>query len=796
MERRFACTGGVFLLVTSLTLPCIAAQGGGPEAQDGRTQRPVASHTALPPVTLPPGVTIDGPPAPIPPATVSRDERNRVTVRAFRLSGPYNFDGRPDEEMYNEVPPITGFFQMEPKEGAPATEPTDVWVFFDDDNVYVTARCWDSAPPSQWVANEMRRNTNQLRQNDTFGVMFDTFYDRRNGYFFYTNPLGARADRYYTDETDGNADALPVWDVRPGRFAGGWSVEIKIPFKTLRFRPGQAQVWGIQLRRAIRRHNEWTYLSPVPLSAARQGSSGIFRISLAGTLVGIEAPPPRKNIDLKPYAISSLSTDRVASPPLSNDLDANGGFDVRYGVTPNLTADFTYRTDFAQVEVDEQQVNLTRFPLVFPEKREFFQEGRGIFDFGGSVGGPRAGGGVSGNLPEVFFSRRIGLQSGGQIPIIGGARLTGEVGKFSVGAVSLQTEGVSFPAFGAVAATSIPSTNFTAIRVKRDVFRRSRVGLLFTDRSVSTRGDGTNEAFGADAAFSFYDNVNVSGYMAGTRTPGLSDDTLSYYGRFSYDGDRYGTVFERLLVGDNFNPEIGFLRRDDFRHNYAALRFSPRPRGIKAVRQFFWQGDMTYIENGGGDLETRTRHAQFVTEFNSSDNLQIDLNNNHELLVQPFRIGGVTIPAGSYDFSDVRAIYLIGGQRRANGSVTVQTGHYYDGDITSLGFTNGRVAVLKQLSLEPTISVNWIDLPGGSFTTKLLRTRVNYSFTPRMFVSGLFQYNSSTSTVSTNLRLRWEYLAGSELFVVYTDEHDTLGLLKPTVENRALVVKINRLLRF
>jgi hypothetical protein len=753
----------------------------------------VSGQSAEPPSNgepvLPPGVVIDGPPPPVAPATVSRDANNRVTVRAIRLTEALRLDGRLDENVYAAVPPITGFFQMEPDEGEPATERTDVWVLFDNDNVYVTARCWDSAPESEWVANEMRRNTNQLRQNDNFGVMFDTFYDRRNGYFFYTNPLGARADRYYTDETDSNQDALPVWDVRTGRFEGGWTVEIKVPFKTLRYRPGAAQVWGIQMRRTIRRRNEWTYLSPVPLSAARQGSSGIFRISLAGTLVGIEAPPGSKNLDIKPYAISSLTSDLTANPRVSNKGDGDAGVDVRYGITENLTADFTYNTDFAQVEVDEQQVNLTRFPLVFPEKREFFQEGRGIFDFGGSVGGPRAGGGVGGNVPEIFFSRRIGLEGGRPIPILGGARLTGEVGKFSIGMLNIQTDDVQ--------AAGAASTNFTAVRVKRDILRRSRIGALFTGRSVSVLGDGSNQAYAADAAFSFFDNVNMSGYVARTQTPGLKGDDVSYQGRFSYDGDRYGARVEHLLVGDNFNPEVGFLRRDDFRHSFVSARFSPRPRSIESVRQFFWQANLTYLENGAGQLETRISELQFSTEFNSSDNLSVDVTDNYELLVSPFRIApGVTIPVGGYDFSDVTVRYLIGGQRRANGSLSVQRGSFYNGDITSVGFAQGRIELLKQFSLEPTLLVNRIDLPQGSFTTKLLRARANYSFTPWMFVSALFQYNSSNDSLSTNLRLRWEYQPGSELFVVYTDERDTVGPRFQALENRAFVVKINRLLRF
>ena len=341
------------------------------------------------------------------------------------------------------------------------------------------------------------------------------------------------------------------------------------------------------------------------------------------------------------------------------------------------------------------------------------------------------------------------------------------------------------------------ATNFTAVRVKRDLLRRSRLGLIFTQRSVSTVAEGTNQALGADAAFSFYDNVNFSGYVARTRTPGLEGDDISYKGRFSYDGDRYGAQLEHLLVGDNFNPEVGFLRRDDFRHSFASVRFSPRPRSMPSVRQFFWQGNFTYLENGAGQLETRINELQFSSEFSSSDNFAVDVADNYELLVEPFRIApGVTIPAGGYDFSDVTVRYLVGGQRRANGTFSFQRGSFYSGDVTAIGFAQGRVEVLKQLSLEPSLSINRINLPEGSFTTKLLRTRANYSFTPWMFVSGLFQYNSSNNSLSTNLRLRWEYRPGSELFVVYTDERDTSGPRLTALENRAIVVKINRLLRY
>ncbi len=773
----------VRFLLTQLRGACVLLMLGWPWASAGAQSTSELDTNAG--VSLPPGVVIDGPPPPIPPATMSRDAENHVTVRALRLSEPLTLDGRLDEAIYG-APPITGFFQMEPEEGEPATEKTEAWVSFDEQNVYVSARVWDSAPESEWIANEMRRNTAQLSQNDHFGVSLDTFYDRRNGYFFYTNPLGARSDRYFTDEGNSNRDLLPVWDVRTGRFDGGWTLEMAIPFRTLRYRPGASQVWGIQLRRGIRRKNEWAYLSPVPISAAASGVQGIFRISFAGTLVGIEAPPAARNIELLPYGISSLTSDRTSEPQVSNEAAADWGIDLKFGITESVTADLTYNTDFAQVEVDEQQVNLTRFPLFFPEKRQFFQEGRGIFDFGGTVG---SAGGGGGGAPTLFFSRRIGLEGGQPVTIQGGLRVTGEIGRFSVGGLNVQTEGLG--------SLGVEATNFTVVRVKRDVLRRSRIGGIFTRRSVSTGGEESNETYGVDAAFPLYDNLNFGGYFARTNSPGLESDDQSYQAQFNYNPDRYGFQVSHLLVGKNFNPEVGFLRRDDFRRTSASVYFSPRPASIQAIRQFTWQANFNYIENGAGIVETREARASFRTEFETSDVFSVDAASTYERLEQPFEIHtDVTIPPGRYEFTDVTLGFLLGRQRRANGRLSFQFGQFFDGDVRSLGLSAGRIAVLPQFSLEPSASVDRVDLPHGSFTTTVLRTRANYSFTPRMFVSGLFQYSSGTETLSTNLRLRWEYSPGSELFIVYTDERTTVGPHSPALANRALVVKFNRLFRF
>ena len=746
---------------------------------------------------------IDGPPPPVPPEVIRRDDQRRATIRAIELTESVRLDGQLDEGVYHTVPAITGFIQQAPDEGAAATEKTEAWIMFDARNIYVAGRVWDSAPASEWVANEMRRDTAQLRQNDTFAVVLDTFYDRRNAVAFYTNPLGAIADFALTNEGNPNSDWNPVWDVRTGRFEGGWTVEMEIPFKSLRYRPGPAQVWGVQLRRNVRRKNEWAYITPLPISAG-SGPGGIFRVSDAATLVGLDVPSGSKNLEIKPYGIGGVSTDVNATPPTTNAGDGDVGFDVKYGVTQNLTADFTYNTDFAQVEVDEQQVNLTRFSLFFPEKREFFLEGRGIFDFarGGITGGfggalrrGGQGGGFfgGGDAPTLFYTRRIGLEGGTIVPIIGGGRVTGKIGAFDVGALNIQTDDEVI--------SGAETTNFTTVRVKRDILRRSSVGAILTNRSVSLVGDGSNQAYGADATFSFYENVSLLAYVAKTQTPGLEGRDTSYQGRFNYGGDQYGFQAEHLVVEDNFIPEVGFLRRDNFRRTYTTGRFSPRPRSIDAIRQFRVEGSFDYIVTADtGQVETRQSQLGFSTEFSNSDRVGISVADNYELLVAPFEPApGVAFPAGGYGFRDVEATYSLGAQRRFSGTFTARVGEYFSGDIKTIGISRGRLALTQQFSLEPSVSFNWIDTPQGSFRTDLVVSRVNYSFTPRMFFSGLIQYNSSTDTISNNLRLRWEYSPGSELFVVYTEDRDT-DPLRPDrfseLRNRGFVVKVNRLFRF
>jgi hypothetical protein len=736
------------------------------------------------------------PPPPVAPAVITRDATGQATVRAIKLGAPLTVDGRLDEDVYRRELPFGGLIQVVPRYGQEMTERSDVWITYDENYIYLSCRCWDSAPPEQWIANELRRDTGGLRNNDHIGVMFDTFYDRRSGFAFYTNPLGARADYSVVDEGGSNTDWNPVWTSKTGRFDGGWTVEMAIPLKSIRYRPGPNQSWGIQLRRSVRRKNEWAYLTPVPQILA--GPQALNRISSAGTLVGLDLPAAGRNIELKPYAVSRLTTDRARAQPINDDVGGDVGGDLKYQITPNFTFDATANTDFAQVEIDEQQVNLTRFSLFFPEKRDFFLEGRGVFDFA------RGGLGVTStdqtDTPFLFYSRRIGLNRGRVVPIDGGGRVTGKMGPWAIGMMNIQT--------GAESESRTSPTNFTVMRLKRDVLRRSAVGVMATNRSLAASDVGSNQAYGVDGTFGLTQDITVGSYWARTRSPELTGKDQSWQGRFDYNADLYGVRAEVLEVGTNFRPDVGFLRRTDFRRSFGELRFSPRPARLKVVRKFTWTTAGEYVQNGARDIDSRALRAAFVTEFQSSDQLSIDATRTYDFLQAAFTPAGspAPIPVGGYTFSDAGASYTFGAQRRASGSLGVRAGEYYDGTIRSVtiggsGLTPSRLSFNKHLSVEPTFSISRIERPSASFTTRLARARVDYGFTPLMFASALLQYSSADRAVSSNLRFRWEYAPGSELFLVYADERGTDDpLAPPTVvrglRNRALVVKVNRLLRY
>ena len=722
---------------------------------------------------------IDGPPAPVAPEMISRDSDGNATMRAVRISRPIDVDGRLNDDVYGTIPPVSDFIQQFPREGEPATEPTDVWILFDDETLYISGRCHESEP-SRAVANELRRDHNNIFQGDSFSVVLDTFYDRRNGVFFQTNELGAVRDQAISEGQQLVAWNT-VWNVRSARTEGGWTFEMAVPFKSLRYRHPGPQVWGINFRRVVKWKNETSLLTSMPSS---YGNGGVSQMHEAGTLVDLETPGLAKNLEIKPYALSSLTTNQAAAVPFSNDREAAVGVDVKYGLTSSLTADLTVNTDFAQVEEDLQQVNLTRFSLQFPEKRDFFLEGQGIFAFG-----DRARISAGSDVPILFFSRRIGLLAGQNVPVRVGGRVTGKAGAYDIGLLNIQT--------GAKASAGAVPTNFSVLRIKRDILRRSSIGVIATERLETSLGDGRNFAAGVDGLLRFSDETTLTGYYARTKTPGVAEDDASYRGRFDYVADRYGLALEHLLVGGEFHPEVGFLRRSDFRRSFVQARFSPRPAKNKVVRKLSWQGSFDYVTDAATTvLENRTFAANFDIEFHSSDQAGLDYTHDYEFLPARFTISpGVIVPSGRYASDRLTGSYTLGQQRKVSGTATASWGTFYDGTRVETTYS-GRIGVSPRFSVEPQVTLNWVDVPFGSFRSQLVGARFIVTPTPRLSVAGLVQVNAAADTVSSSVRLRWEYTPGSELFLVYSDGRDTAPATPIGLLNRSIAFKITRLLRF
>jgi hypothetical protein len=508
----------------------------------------IAGESVKPTLELP--FNFKGPLPPVPPEVITRDSAGHATVRATRLASPLKFDGRLDDAVYETTKSFSGFIQTEPREGEPAAQKTDVWVFFDSNNLYIAVRAWESHM-EKLVGKALLRDDFNTFNNDFIEVMLDPFYDRRNSVLFVVNAIGGVSDGEVSNERDYNADWNPVWDAKVSRFDDSWTAEIAIPFKSLRYRPGRSQTWGFQLQRYNAWKNESAFLTPIPASFDR--TTADEQISFSATLVGLEAPEGAMKIDIKPYVISNIVTDATANPRTSNAFHPDAGLDVKYGITPNITADFTYNTDFAQVEADQQQVNLTRFSLFFPEKRDFFLENRGIFSFGGASSGTAS----AGDTPILFYSRAIGLNEDRVVPIRAGGRLTGRIRRFQLGMMNIETGGDE-------KVSGAKPTNFTVLRMRRDILRKSAIGVMYTGRTVDAAGGARNDAFGIDGIFGFFDNLTFNTYWAQTHAPGISSkgwkgvDT-SHRLQMSYAGDRYGVQAERLFIGSQFNPQVGFV---------------------------------------------------------------------------------------------------------------------------------------------------------------------------------------------------------------------------------------------
>ncbi|HUQ86100.1 MAG TPA: DUF5916 domain-containing protein [Vicinamibacterales bacterium] len=709
-----------------------------------------------------------------------REERR---LKATQAVGPVVLDGKLDEASWAAAPLATNFVQNDPREGEPATFDTEVKLLYNDHALYIGVFAKDPEP-AQIIVNELRKDFN-TGNGDGFQVVIDTFHDQRNGYQFAINPMGAKWDSQMSNEgRDQNANWDGIWDVRTRIVEDGWYAEIEIPFKTLKFRPETMQTWGINFQRRLRRQNENSYWAP--LRRIHQ----LSRVSMAGTYEGLQGLKQGANVRVKPYGLANLN--KLAGVALDRDYDA--GVDVKYGVTSGLTWDFTVNTDFSQVEADEQQVNLTRFSLFFPEKRDFFLENSGVFQFGsGNTGG---GGGANGGRQNVsqdmifFFSRQIGLSpTGDAIPLLAGTRLTGRVGGWSVGALNIQQREKD----------ASPSTNFTALRARRDILKNSDVGVMLLNKDPN--GRDFNRAFGGDVNFRFFRDLtlNFAGAKSATpetRLPGSGDDWYSK-SSYGYRGNIWETRAMYQTIGSRFNDEMGFVPRVgvDNLETYvgAHLRFK---KYSKWLREFFPHFQLeNFTKRNGGGLESRYMDWHVPVNLQNSTFIELGVNPNEEVIDNRFAINsrrGIFVNPGRYEFKEYFGLMNTNSAAPFALNLRYGIGDFYDGYRRNYA-VGGTFRLNEHFNVALSDQINDIDLPSGSYVTNLVTGRVNYYFNTKVFVNALVQYNTDTQQWSSNARLDIIHRPLSDIYLVYNERHDSRS---GAMISRAVIAKMTYLLAF
>ena len=679
---------------------------------------------------------------------------------------------------------VSGFLQEQPDEGQPVSERTEVRVIFTKDTLYIGAVMYDREPGSI-IVSDARRDA-PLDDTDSFQMIVDTYRDRQNGFVFGTNPAGIEYDGQVTNEGQGggglgfgqmqsggsgsgfNINWDGAWQVRSRIGDFGWSAEFAIPFRTLRYPSSASQTWGINFQRNIRRRNERAFWAPIP----RQFN--LYRVSMAGSVTGIETPALR-NFLITPYALANAVASGVK--PVDTEMDYDFGGDIKYSLTPSLTLDATVNTDFAQVEVDDQQVNLDRFSLFFPEKRPFFLENAGFF----SVGNP--------GEVDLFFSRRIGIGDSGQsIPILAGGRVSGKAGRFNVGLLNMQTSDYN---------DTVASTNFSVARVSRDLPNRSSIGAIFTNREEAgalARGAGYGRTFGLDGKIGFGQTTTVSSFVARTETPGVEDGDYAFNLRSQTNRKQWDLNVGYQQVGEGFNPAMGFYSRRGYRKPDAMLMTRFRPKDFIKIQELRPHATFRGFWGLDGFQETGFMHLDNHWQFRDSTEIHTGMNFTREGVRTPFEIyPGIVVPPGTYDHKEAQLVAMSNQGAPVSVSMRVTAGGFFGGERLAVNPTL-RFRLGDALTAQVDYQRNHIDLPVGEFVTNLVRTRVSYSFSPRVFTQALIQYNDRADLWSMNFRFGWLQAANTGLFVVYTDTRGLYDLFdRPERTDRSLTIKYSYL---
>ena len=702
-------------------------------------------------------------------------------AQATRVDTAPKVDGTLADPLWSKATPIVNFLQREPYEGQSPTEKTEIRILYTKREVYFGITCLDSNPKGI-IATELRRDVSQ-ELDDNFEIVIDSAYDRRNAYVFQVNPLGTQRDALITEEqvTDsGLGDGDPGWDgvwTSEARISeSGWTATIAIPFATLNFMQSRDVIWGINFKRFIRRKNE------EDLWSGWRRIYGAARISQAGELRGISDIGSGRLFILKPYALTGFShfpSDTPAVTGLTPGTSAlhTGGVDVKLGLRSNLVANITVNTDFADADVDTEKFNLTPYKLFYPEKRQFFLENAGVFNF------PL--GGESGDL--LFFSRQIGIDpiTGEEVPINAGAKVTGSLKNFALGVMDVETR----------SSGPNPYANYAVLRVKRALWGGSYLGAMGIDKRSGNPDDSFNQASGADARLVFFKDLVVNGYATQTRTPGVSSGQTNLGAGFDYQTNWLQLFAQHRKIGPNFNPEVGFIERSDCICNYIDLTLKPRPK-LRGIRELNFESFLFHAPDTHHVLQTQEWQGTFRLEFNNgaySDDDIVDVFTQR--LTTPFNVyKNVFIPVGEYHWTRHQLTYGSSQDRRLMANFYERFGTYYDGRLNE---ARVRLTYRSSERLSFNFSEQWnrfrLPVEDGNFSVVFGGLQANYSFSRFLTLSSLVQMNTAnTEAVSANIRLRWNYRPDSDLYVIYTAGQSFASLVAtnpPEFYQNKLVIK-------
>ncbi len=696
--------------------------------------------------------------------TSGYSQETKKTITASSTDLPVKKDGLLTESAWKAAVPVSGFTQRELQEGEKATEKTEVRVIYDKENIYVGIKCYDSEPDK--IINKELKRDGSISSDDNVAIVLDTYRDFRSGFYFETNPNGARGDGLITDQEHINRDWNGVWDAGAAITEYGWSVEIIIPIKTLRFPNKKESVWGFNVRRKIKRKEEEV------LWLSWKRNNGLMQLSEAGLLSGLNNIKMRQKVELKPYILGG------SEKTLTSGSDSfEYGLDAKYPISSNLVLDLTVNTDFAQVEADRTQINLSRFSIKYPEKRDFFLEGADIFKFGLRVA-------------DVFYTRRIGISPDRkQVPIIGGARLSGKIGDYRIGMLNMQTDRKN----------GMPSTNYSVLRVKKDVLEKSSVGFIATN--LYSNGGHDNQAVGVDflyntSSFRGNNNIIAGAAVSATYTNGKGKDNIAGTFFFDYPNDQADHYFEYSVVPEGFNPEIGYVQRAGIKKYRAMMRWMPRPNIPLVKRITLKPVSMGYYTDMHGKLLTRDNEIRPVgIEFKSGDELEFNIRNKYEYLYEDHEVfGDVTIPKGSYDWWFYEIQFQTSGKRKFSFDLETTWGNYFvTGKRTA--FEPGiNVKLNENIAVSTQYSYSKISINNRSFETKEYSGRLTLNYSTRLTSRTFVQWNNEDKRFYINFLINYIPKIGSDIYFVYNQIWD--GMYNYRIHSKTGIAKIAYLFRF